>query len=215
MPICTGSDGGGSIRIPSAYSGLFGFKVSFGRVGDDRQLRQRAHVGARADVPVGARRGPLRRRDRRPDRRRPHVVAEAARPYEDAVALGRRGRRSCAACAPRGRRRSASRCAIPRSRSSRTKPRSRSCADAGIELVDVDFHLPQPGPGVEHPVEHRRRREPPRGVRAAATKTSRRCRGPGFEAIERHRRSEQLLRALRRRWRAARARSPTCSTRST
>src|SRR6266704_7112716 len=34
MPICTGSDGGGSIRIPSAYSGLFGFKVSFGRVGD-------------------------------------------------------------------------------------------------------------------------------------------------------------------------------------
>ena len=33
MPICTGSDGGGSIRIPSAYSGLFGFKVSFGRVG--------------------------------------------------------------------------------------------------------------------------------------------------------------------------------------
>lgn len=34
MPICTGSDGGGSIRIPSSYSGLFGFKVSFGRVGD-------------------------------------------------------------------------------------------------------------------------------------------------------------------------------------
>jgi Asp-tRNA(Asn)/Glu-tRNA(Gln) amidotransferase A subunit family amidase len=33
MPICTGSDGGGSIRIPSAYSGLFGFKTSFGRVG--------------------------------------------------------------------------------------------------------------------------------------------------------------------------------------
>jgi aspartyl-tRNA(Asn)/glutamyl-tRNA(Gln) amidotransferase subunit A len=33
VPICTGSDGGGSIRIPSAYSGLFGFKTSFGRVG--------------------------------------------------------------------------------------------------------------------------------------------------------------------------------------
>ena len=32
-PISTGSDGGGSIRIPCAYSGLFGFKVSFGRVG--------------------------------------------------------------------------------------------------------------------------------------------------------------------------------------
>jgi aspartyl-tRNA(Asn)/glutamyl-tRNA(Gln) amidotransferase subunit A len=35
MPICTGSDGGGSIRIPCSYSGLFGFKVSFGRVGDE------------------------------------------------------------------------------------------------------------------------------------------------------------------------------------
>jgi aspartyl-tRNA(Asn)/glutamyl-tRNA(Gln) amidotransferase subunit A len=33
MPICTGSDGGGSIRIPSAYCGLFGFKISFGRIG--------------------------------------------------------------------------------------------------------------------------------------------------------------------------------------
>ncbi len=33
MPICTGSDGGGSIRIPCSYSGLFGFKVTFGRVG--------------------------------------------------------------------------------------------------------------------------------------------------------------------------------------
>jgi aspartyl-tRNA(Asn)/glutamyl-tRNA(Gln) amidotransferase subunit A len=32
VPICTGGDGGGSIRIPSAYSGLFGFKVSFGRI---------------------------------------------------------------------------------------------------------------------------------------------------------------------------------------
>src|SRR5439155_19773710 len=35
VPICTGSDGGGSIRIPSSYSGLFGFKVSFGRVGSN------------------------------------------------------------------------------------------------------------------------------------------------------------------------------------
>ena len=35
MPICTGSDGGGSIRIPSSYCGLFGFKMSFGRVGSD------------------------------------------------------------------------------------------------------------------------------------------------------------------------------------
>ena len=33
FPACTGSDGGGSIRIPSSYSGLFGIKVTFGRIG--------------------------------------------------------------------------------------------------------------------------------------------------------------------------------------
>lgn len=35
FPICTGGDGGGSIRIPAAYSGLFGMKSTFGRVGRD------------------------------------------------------------------------------------------------------------------------------------------------------------------------------------
>jgi aspartyl-tRNA(Asn)/glutamyl-tRNA(Gln) amidotransferase subunit A len=33
LPLCTGSDGGGSIRIPSSYSGLFGAKTSFGLSG--------------------------------------------------------------------------------------------------------------------------------------------------------------------------------------
>jgi aspartyl-tRNA(Asn)/glutamyl-tRNA(Gln) amidotransferase subunit A len=33
FPACTGGDGGGSIRIPSAYSGLFGMKSTFGRSG--------------------------------------------------------------------------------------------------------------------------------------------------------------------------------------
>jgi aspartyl-tRNA(Asn)/glutamyl-tRNA(Gln) amidotransferase subunit A len=32
VPMCTGSDGGGSIRIPACWTGLFGMKVSFGRV---------------------------------------------------------------------------------------------------------------------------------------------------------------------------------------
>ena len=79
MPICTGSDGGGSIRIPSSYSGLFGFKIELRPRRLRRRLRQRAHVGARSDVPVGARRGALRRRDRGPDEHRPHVVAAAGR----------------------------------------------------------------------------------------------------------------------------------------
>src|SRR3546814_8302188 len=32
VPLCTGSDGGGSIRIPSALCGLSGLKPSLGRV---------------------------------------------------------------------------------------------------------------------------------------------------------------------------------------
>jgi aspartyl-tRNA(Asn)/glutamyl-tRNA(Gln) amidotransferase subunit A len=32
VPLATGSDGGGSIRIPAAYTGLYGIKCSFGRI---------------------------------------------------------------------------------------------------------------------------------------------------------------------------------------
>lgn len=32
VPFCTGSDGGGSIRIPACWTGLYGMKVSFGRI---------------------------------------------------------------------------------------------------------------------------------------------------------------------------------------
>ena len=32
VPFCTASDGGGSTRIPAAFSGLVGFKASFGRI---------------------------------------------------------------------------------------------------------------------------------------------------------------------------------------
>lgn len=36
IPTCTASDGGGSTRIPASYSGLFGFKGTFGRVARGR-----------------------------------------------------------------------------------------------------------------------------------------------------------------------------------
>lgn len=38
VPLATGSDGGGSIRIPSCYTGCFGLKPSFGRIPCDPML---------------------------------------------------------------------------------------------------------------------------------------------------------------------------------
>jgi Asp-tRNA(Asn)/Glu-tRNA(Gln) amidotransferase A subunit family amidase len=32
LPICTGGDGGGSIRIPAGFTGLFGLKATYGRI---------------------------------------------------------------------------------------------------------------------------------------------------------------------------------------
>ena len=32
LPIATGGDGGGSIRIPAGFTGLFGLKATFGRI---------------------------------------------------------------------------------------------------------------------------------------------------------------------------------------
>src|SRR5580658_6368316 len=32
FPLCTGGDGGGSIRIPAGFTGLFGLKATFGRI---------------------------------------------------------------------------------------------------------------------------------------------------------------------------------------
>ena len=32
LPLCTGGDGGGSIRIPAGFTGLFGLKSTFGRI---------------------------------------------------------------------------------------------------------------------------------------------------------------------------------------
>jgi aspartyl-tRNA(Asn)/glutamyl-tRNA(Gln) amidotransferase subunit A len=46
VPFCTASDGGGSTRIPAAFSGLFGHKPSHGRIPDQSNDSQTAVVGA-------------------------------------------------------------------------------------------------------------------------------------------------------------------------
>ena len=144
MPICTGSDGGGSIRIPSAYSGLFGFKVSFGRVGAAGHF-----ATGLTSVP-----GPICRSVRDaaryvdaiagPTDVDPTSLPRPERSYEDAVLSGAaatrlRGLRAAwsstlgfAVCDPEVEKLS-------------HEAALALAADAGIELVDVDFHFRQPG----------------------------------------------------------------------
>jgi aspartyl-tRNA(Asn)/glutamyl-tRNA(Gln) amidotransferase subunit A len=144
MPICTGSDGGGSIRIPSAYSGLFGFKVSFGRVGD----------AGHYDTGLTSVPGPICRSVRDaaryvdaiagPTDIDPTSLPRPERSYEEAVVSGTaaqrlRGLRAAwsstlgfAVCDPEVEKLS-------------HEAALALAADAGIEIVDVDFHLRQPG----------------------------------------------------------------------
>jgi aspartyl-tRNA(Asn)/glutamyl-tRNA(Gln) amidotransferase subunit A len=144
MPICTGSDGGGSIRIPSAYTGLFGFKVSFGRVGHrtkfDNGLASVCGPMARSvrdaaryvDVVAG------------PTNTDPTSLPKPARPYEQAVVSGD------AAAQLRGLKATWSSTlgfavCDPETEKLAYEAALALCDDAGIELVDVDVKLPRPG----------------------------------------------------------------------
>ncbi len=144
LPICTGSDGGGSIRIPSSYCGLFGFKVSFGRVGNHG-----AFDNGLTSVP-----GPMCRSVRDaaryvdavagPTEIDPTSLPKPARSYEDAIVSGDaqaslKGKRAAwtstlgfAVCDPEVEK-LAHEAALA------------LCADAGLELVDVDIDFPRPG----------------------------------------------------------------------
>ncbi len=144
MPICTGSDGGGSIRIPSAYSGLFGFKVSFGRCGSDRAF----------DVALTSVPGPICRSVRDaaryvdaiagPTDADPTSLPRPVRSYEDAVLSGAaveqfRGLRVAwsstlgfAVCDPEVEKLA-------------HEGALALIDDAGLELVEADFHFPRPG----------------------------------------------------------------------
>jgi aspartyl-tRNA(Asn)/glutamyl-tRNA(Gln) amidotransferase subunit A len=144
MPICTGGDGGGSIRIPSSYSGLFGFKVSFGRVGDAGP-----YDDSLTSVP-----GPMARSVRDAARyvdaiAGPTVIDPTSLPrpaisYEDALLSGMaveqlRGKRAAwsstlgfAVCDPEVEKLS-------------HEAALALCDDAGLQLVDVDVRVPNPG----------------------------------------------------------------------
>lgn len=143
LPICTGSDGGGSIRIPSAYSGLFGMKTTFGLSGSGPEP---------FDSSLTAVPGPMAR-----------TVLDAAR-YVDVIAgptnsdptslakpapFESRLRDGSAVGALRGKRAAWSATlghaiAEPEIEHAARAAAEALCDDAGIELVDIDVSLPNP-----------------------------------------------------------------------
>jgi aspartyl-tRNA(Asn)/glutamyl-tRNA(Gln) amidotransferase subunit A len=197
MPICTGSDGGGSIRIPASYSGLFGFKTSFGRVGYSGNFDS-----ALTSVP-----GPMCRTVRDaaryidavagPTNNDPTSLPRPVRSYEDAVVSGD------AAAQLRGKRAAWSATlgfavCDPEVEKLTYEAALALCADAGIELVDVDVRFPRPGgawgliSSLDTAADHL---DAARGHWDDVTPVSR----AGLKAVDSIN-SEQLMRSLRRRF---------------
>jgi aspartyl-tRNA(Asn)/glutamyl-tRNA(Gln) amidotransferase subunit A len=196
MPICTGSDGGGSIRIPSAYSGLFGFKVSFGRVG-----KAGPFDNSLTSVP-----GPMCRSVRDaaryvdaiagPTNSDPTSLAKPARAYEEALLSGD------AVSALHGLRvgwTSTLGFAVcdPEVEKVAYEAATALIADAGLQLVDVEARIPKPSgawgllSSLETSSHHG---EAAAGRFEDVTPVPR----AGFEMVERGT-IEQVLRAIRRR----------------
>ena len=196
MPVCTGGDGGGSIRIPSAYCGLFGFKVSFGRIPYAKVF----------DNSLTSNPGPMCRSVRDAARyvdavAGPTVVDPTSLPkpprsYEDALLSGDavaqlKGKRvgwsstlGFAVCDPEVEK-LAHEAALA------------LVADAGMELVDIDVRMPKPGRtwGILSSIDMASDwGEYARGRSEDITPVPR----AGFEMVERLT-PDQLLMALRRR----------------
>jgi aspartyl-tRNA(Asn)/glutamyl-tRNA(Gln) amidotransferase subunit A len=142
-PVCTGGDGGGSVRIPAAYCGLFGVKASFGLIPAlelDNSLttvhgpmcRSVRDAARYLDVVAG------------PDPRDPTCLAAPVVSFEELVRSGAavdalRGRRAVwssslgyAVCDPEVER-AAHEAALA------------LAGDAGLELVDRAVQIPKPG----------------------------------------------------------------------
>lgn len=147
FPACTGSDGGGSIRIPSSYSGLPGMKVTFGRIpsgGEDDPF----------DTGLTSVSGPMVRSVRDaaryldvtggPSRTDPTSLPKAAA-YEPLVADVERSRELL-----RGRKVAFSTTLGYADTDHAVAGVVREAAEAlvaaaGLELVDVDMEFPRPG----------------------------------------------------------------------
>ena len=142
LPICTGGDGGGSIRIPAGFTGLFGLKATFGRI----------PKGPHTEIePLTAVIGCLSRSVR--DAARWYDVCNGASEYDPfrQPALRRRGGRPgsapsmCAACGSSSRRTSEPPW-WPRPCGKRIEQEADALiADAGLTQVDVAVEMPRGG----------------------------------------------------------------------
>jgi aspartyl-tRNA(Asn)/glutamyl-tRNA(Gln) amidotransferase subunit A len=145
LPACTGSDGGGSIRIPSSYSGLFGWKCTFGRI---------AAGPGPFDASLTSVHGPIVRSVRDaaryidatagPSLTDPTSLPKPAVAYEDQLMSG------SAVEALRGKRAVWSSTLGYGVVDPRVEAVTREAAEllaerAGLELVDFDVELPAPG----------------------------------------------------------------------
>ena len=138
VSLATGGDGGGSIRIPAGYTGLLGMKGTFGRIPRrPARLHAAQHRRRRQPLALGARRGALLRRVRRP---------APVRPVEPPVTRRVGGRPRHA----RPRAASGSR-SSPTSAASRSSPASRSSIRteakaliAATGMVEVDITVEPP-----------------------------------------------------------------------
>jgi aspartyl-tRNA(Asn)/glutamyl-tRNA(Gln) amidotransferase subunit A len=145
FPACTGSDGGGSIRIPSSYSGLFGMKTTFGLLGAGPEPFNYSMTSVHGPI-VRTVRDAARYLDATagPTPTDPTSLPAPPVPFEDLVASGEaterlRGKRAAwtSTLGYAGTDPEVEKLAHDAAMS--------LVAEAGLELVDVAVEMPKPG----------------------------------------------------------------------
>jgi aspartyl-tRNA(Asn)/glutamyl-tRNA(Gln) amidotransferase subunit A len=145
FPACTGSDGGGSIRIPSSYSGLFGMKTTFGLLGAGPEPFNYSMTSVHGPI-VRTVRDAARYLDATagPTPTDPTSLPAPPIPFEDLVASGEaterlRGKRAAwtSTLGYAG--------ADPEVEKAAHDAAMSLVDEAGLELVDVPVEMPKPG----------------------------------------------------------------------
>jgi Asp-tRNA(Asn)/Glu-tRNA(Gln) amidotransferase A subunit family amidase len=145
FPACTGSDGGGSIRIPSSYSGLFGMKTTFGLLGAGPEPFNYSMTSVHGPI-VRSVRDAARYLDATagPTLTDPTSLPKPAVPFEDLVSSGEASERL------RGKRAAWTSTlgyagADPEVEKVVHDAAMTLVDEAGLELVDIPVEMPKPG----------------------------------------------------------------------